>query len=324
MRGGLSSSKRVKSLKRATSLKEKAEEKIHKIDAFATKMVESSWVGGFITVAVWLATVAYVVVLVVQWVQTPPTKTVGTEWTIGVMPSPMKLTCMATSGCLVSNVLSSANTLGISAYVNPAQATCFTLAYNTAITIDMVYSVDPTEGLSVMWDPTTAKNTTSLVGGGLTLASEIRCPNSQDPGCVMILQSPYQAGTALLQYVQTSNDSATGAAANRNEWFGNMINQDSSVQAGTTPCYNPTAPDPRYTSWVQCRLRMNSFYNTVTVTKDSFWLFLFGSAGGAYALFIQLGAILLALVTFTYTMKERWAEKRRNQTEVFPEPESKV
>ncbi len=38
----------------------------------------------------------------------------------------------------------------------------------------VVFSVNPAEGLSVMWDPATTMNTTSLQDGGLTVISEMR------------------------------------------------------------------------------------------------------------------------------------------------------
>ncbi len=48
----------------------------------------------------------------------------------------------------------------------------------------MAFSVDPTEGVSVMWDPATA-NATSLKGGALYIYSDIRVSESSfKHGCV--------------------------------------------------------------------------------------------------------------------------------------------
>jgi hypothetical protein len=41
----------------------------------------------------------------------------------------------------------------------------------------------------------------------------------------------------------------------------------------------------------QARLRLNSFYNTVLVDRDSLWLFLFGAAGGAFSIFLQVRGV---------------------------------
>ncbi len=39
----------------------------------------------------------------------------------------------------------------------------------------------------------------------------------------MLLPSPIAPGTALLQYVETTNDTASGAAQNRREWCVRMM-----------------------------------------------------------------------------------------------------
>ncbi len=49
-----------------------------------------------------------------------------------------------------------------------------------------------------------------------------------------------------------------------------QIDQNGVILPGSTPCVGGsglTAP----AGWVQARLRINSFYNTIYVNKDSFW-----------------------------------------------------
>lgn len=54
-----------------------------------------------------------------------------------------------------------------------SERNCTLVPFNTTIVLSVAFSVDPTEGISVMWDPTTA-NSTSLRGGALYIYSDIR------------------------------------------------------------------------------------------------------------------------------------------------------
>jgi hypothetical protein len=38
---------------------------------------------------------------------------------------------------------------------------------------------------------------------------------------------------------------------------------------------------------------MQSFYNSITVRKDSFWLMLWGTCGGAFSTFLQVRCVAL-------------------------------
>eukprot|EP00967_Tisochrysis_lutea_P074782 scaffold100618_cov19-Tisochrysis_lutea.AAC.1 len=51
-------------------------------DQFAVEEVPKSRIGGFLTVLVWLATLIYLVILVVQWVRSPPIVTSNALWSI--------------------------------------------------------------------------------------------------------------------------------------------------------------------------------------------------------------------------------------------------
>ncbi|GFH29532.1 uncharacterized protein HaLaN_28211 [Haematococcus lacustris] len=278
------------------------------LDAYSLEVKEKSMQGGFITALVLAATIAYIILVTVQFLEQPPMKVVGTEWTIGNGPWPMDLTCQARSGCLVSNVLSAANTLGSSNAVPADEAACTFLGFNSTMQANVVFSVNPVEGLSVMYDPDTTAGTTSLEGAGLDITSEIRCVGGNTE-CVTLLHTPIASGTFLLQYVETVNNTASGTAQHRREWFANMISGSSDVLSGSTPCWNSTVPDPRLAGWVQARLRINSFYNTVQVDRVTFWLMLFGTAGGAYSLFLQVGAILLVLMHWLDAARSKWLSR---------------
>mmetsp|Transcript_5345 Transcript_5345/g.12568 ORF Transcript_5345/g.12568 Transcript_5345/m.12568 type:complete len:408 (+) Transcript_5345:25-1248(+) len=267
--------------------------KVSVIDMYATEVQPKSHEGGWLTMAVWAATVIYLVILVVEWIRAPATTQSAPDWTIGRGPWPMSLQCHATSGCLFSNRLTDANTLNVASRADPEHRnTCLRIPYNEALEVDVVFSIHPYEGISVLYDPTTTDET-MIEGFGVSAASQIRCARkpdgSWDKGCVVILKSQAGPGLSTLQYVETENRTETGQAKFRREYFLKVGSNNGTIQPRSTEC----VPDPSWRESTQSRLQMSSFYHTVLVEKDDFWLFLWGTAGGAFTTFFQVAGLIL-------------------------------
>ncbi|KAF5827552.1 hypothetical protein DUNSADRAFT_468 [Dunaliella salina] len=279
--------KKAQQAQQAQQALEKAK-KVSVIDIFATEIQPKSLEGGWLTMAVWAATVIYLIILVVEWVRSPPTTQSAPDWTIGRGPWPVSVQCHATSGCLFSNRLTDANTLNIASRANPEHRnTCVRIPYKEALEVDVVFSIHPYEGISVLYDPTTTDET-MIEGFGVTAASQIRCARKPDgswhKGCVVILKSQAGPGLSTLQYVETENRTETGPAKFRREYFLKLGSNNGTIQPRSTEC----EPDPSWRESTQARLSMSSFYHTVLVEKDDFWLFLWGTAGGAFTTFFQV------------------------------------
>jgi len=288
-------------------------QKVKKFDAYAIEPKESTLMGGVITALVWVATVIYIVIMVVQWRRQPPTVTATTEWTIGAGPFPMPWTCIARSGCWYQNQLSAQATLGVSERVPGEQrGACTFVPFNATATALVAFSTSPSEGISVLYDPATAADTLGL-GYGVSAVSVARCPGGARD-CVFVVGAEMGPGTSLLNFVDTTNATARGGAAHRLEWFPLALNEEGGVKARTTPACEAAvaaALTPEEAGrLVQCRLRMNSFYNAVTVEKDAFWLFIFASAGGAYGVFVQAGALVLTAVSVLALLRAKRAEAK--------------
>jgi hypothetical protein len=73
------------------------------------------------------------------------------------------------------------------------------------------------------------------------------------PGCVALLHTPVTAGTVLLNHVDTVNNTASGAAVHRREYFAFSISQEGAVQSRSTPCFDPDSPlaDPSLARYAQ-------------------------------------------------------------------------
>jgi hypothetical protein len=70
---------------------------------------------------------------------------------------------------------------------------------------------------------------------------------------VALLHTPVTAGTVLLNHVDTVNNTASGAAIHRREYFAFSISQEGAVQSRSTPCFDPDSPlsDPSLAHYAQ-------------------------------------------------------------------------
>ncbi|CAG9462496.1 unnamed protein product [Pedinophyceae sp. YPF-701] len=265
-----------------------------KVDAYAVDVVRPAWHSTLVTFLVWAFMIAYIILLAISLARTPAIKTVGQEWTIGTGPFPVKVTCKATQGCLISNVISSGFTIGVSEAVSPTERSCVEIGFNEQTTVNVVFSINPQEGPSVVWRD--GDGDAGLPGAGITLESEIRCPPERDDGsCVDLLNIPIKPGTMLLQHVETKNHTASGAAAFRREWFSFSISDIAAIEQGTTNCEVPN----NGVGWVQARLRINSMYNLVEVDRRIQWLDSLGAIGGAYELGLKVGLLILLALSYS-------------------------
>ncbi|KAF5828278.1 hypothetical protein DUNSADRAFT_17861 [Dunaliella salina] len=203
----------------------------------------------------------------------------------------MRMQCHARSGCLLSNKLSYESTEGVSDMVNQTFIDgCVRVPHLETLQMPLVYSINPFEGVSALYDPSTSDDEV-LPRYGVTAASETMCKPYKGKGCVKVRESQIGPGVGSVMYVQIHNQTETGDAKHRQEFFAATSTMNETVNSKTTAC----VPDPGWTETAQARLTMGSFYFDVLVRRDSFWMYLWGTAGGAYGSFFEVAALLLVL-----------------------------
>ncbi|KAF5840511.1 hypothetical protein DUNSADRAFT_16452, partial [Dunaliella salina] len=183
-------------------------------------------------------------------------------------PFEVGLRCLARSGCLVSNNVSPEKTHDVALRV-PNQALlrrCIALSYQEELQMPLVYSIDPTEVLSVLYDPSTADE--GLQGYGVSVADMTRCQDYRKGiNCVLRYQSQVPPGTGTVMYVHFLNNTRSGGGRVRDEVFPHMIDLNGTLEPGTTPC----SPDPAWGQAAQTRLRMGPSYFFIAYQHDDFW-----------------------------------------------------
>jgi hypothetical protein len=317
--GGLSSKRSHSTILRSFSqhvAKPEVKEKIMVVDAYALKEKPASWAGLAISVIVLLATLVYLAFIIYQFMTAPPTQKADIYWTIGAGPFPAPIYCAAIDGCYISNAVSVAFATNVALSIDPAQTSCIFLPYQASYVINITYSTSPLDGLSVIWngsnvDPTVPK------GFGAQVNSQTNCYTPGHPSCdggIFNMKTPIGPGFSLVTFVQTLNSTAKGAYANgqdRKEWFVGKFSNESKPISGSTPCLSTYPFLANNSDFVQSTLRQNTLYTVQTISRDSLFLVIFGTVGGAYSLFLQFGALLLILITFLISVHEkRVAEKR--------------
>lgn len=280
------------------------------VDAFALKERPATWAGLVVSIIVAIATLVYLAFIIYQFLTAPATQKADIFWTIGAGPFPAPIYCAALDGCYISNAVSVAYGTSVALNIDPAQQSCIFLPYQAAYYINITYSTSPLDGLSIIWngthvDPSLPK------GFGAQVNSQTNCVTPGGPSCVggiMNLKTPIGPGFNLLTYVQTYNYTATGDYSNgqnRKEWFVGKFSNESTPIPGSTPCLTAYPFLASSTDYVQSTLRQNTLYTVQTISKDSLFLVIFGTVGGAYSLFLQFGAILLILITFLISIHEK-------------------
>ncbi|GAX77174.1 hypothetical protein CEUSTIGMA_g4619.t1 [Chlamydomonas eustigma] len=274
------------------------------VDVYAVREIPTTLVGGFITLFVILATLAYLAVILYQTLTAPLLQTASLYWTIGAGPFPAQLVCTAYDGCYVSNLLSVEWATGIALSVEPAQRQCMFMSYGQTYTFNITFSNSPLDGLQVIYNGTNVDTSKVPAGFGALINSQANCfgEGLGPPECVngvQIVPSPVGPGFTLLTYVETHNLTiSNGPASLRREWFLGKFSNESVVVPGSTPCLS-TLSQSLLTdlNMVQARLRFNTFYTVQTVSKSNLFLVVFGSVGGAYSLFIQFGSVVISLMS---------------------------
>ena len=144
----------------------------------------------------------------------------------------MNLTCLAASGCWVSNDDAA------------APNTCFKLDPGASVSAALRFiGESPLHGLSVVFLPPGQ--------AGLMLTSDMVCnPGTQQPTCVdgvMPMPARIGAGNALVTYVETSNHTAKPRARHRREFFVTALTlgSDTGIVSGTTSCEAQLTPQQR-------------------------------------------------------------------------------
>jgi len=288
---------KVTSVQRLKNSKKKLKSLIN-IDAYALREKPATVFGLVVSILVWVGTLIYVGFLIYQVLHAPLVYKSDLLWTVGAGPFPALLTCTALDGCYVSNRVDRKWGTDVALQIHPSQTSCLQLPYQASATINVTYSMNPLDGLSVVWN---ASNTDSTLpsGFGAFITSETDCSGSSALTCmddVMLMYSPVGPGFSLLTYVETFNHSASSAVArHRREWFIGKFSNESGVVPGSSPC-SDLYPD-QVAGLVQARVRFDTFYTVQTISKESVLLVVMGSVGGAYSLFLQVGALLLLCVS---------------------------
>ncbi|PNW83137.1 hypothetical protein CHLRE_06g308200v5 [Chlamydomonas reinhardtii] len=283
------------------------------IDLFAVEQKPSSIIGVVISVMVLAATVTYSAILAFQLVHQAPATTNVIDWTMGAQPQafPMKVTCVALSGCMLSNAYGAA--AGELALVTAGTAggllageKCVRLAVNETAVVHLNWSNDPYDGLVVVFDPASTAPP-HPAGAGVSVISASRCLYSA--GCmegVMWMSLLVGPGLTLAHYVRTVNSTEpeSWAGRRREEWFLSRVAEGGALAAaggaGARPwCFgNATEPGAVGPGAQQARISLQPFWNQINVEKESFWLALWGTCGGAFSTFLQVGTAVVVACSF--------------------------
>eukprot|EP00873_Tetraselmis_striata_P001708 jgi/Tetstr1/421972/TSEL_001218.t1 len=278
-------------------------ESLTKLDAYAQEVEPPSKVGGLVSLVVILATAAYCVYLVYLFITRPLVVTNNIEWFQDAGPFPMAVTCVTTSGCFVSNDVNASWT---HAELGAEQAECRLLAYRETFVFNMTYTQWPRDGFVAMYLPNNTSAETPPGYGYLT-RSETQC--SSGPMCmqgVMPMYVPSGPGLSLANYVRTVNTTRTDASKLRNEWFVTEVDGRASQVDPNMPCA-ARALAAQGDGLVQSRIEPQPYFNVITVSRDSSWFSLWGTFGGAYELFLEIGGLVLASAGLLSVLERLWA-----------------
>jgi len=269
--------------------------RLYDFDLYANDIIPPSILGFIVSVKVVIATIIYSLFLLLKTLQTPPVKEVGSEWTLGVKPIPINITCHSEIGCIVYNDVSSSNSFLMNRYIPDNETKCFNLSSNMSSILHIVYSLSVNEGIKIAWK---GNNTPSL-------QSEIRCPQNTGKGCVQYLNLPISTGLTGLNYVETFNDTEIGPSRHRREWFMNIISDSKNINWNSEMCVIPH-------DYKIGLVQLNSLYNIVTVKKTISYTELLGTIGGTFSVFVTGGGFILIAMKYLY----KYCKFRRNGVQV--------
>lgn len=267
---------------------------LRKLDNYAVDVSPPKFAGGIITIVIWLATIAYIIWTLYQWFTRPVEISNTIEWMSGGGPFPMTMICRSKTGCYMSNVYKNdpATTGGLTA--NPEQERCIFFEYGKNVTADILFSMDPNDGATVLFDNTQ----TDVPDFGILVSSTVVCGSfrPQDPCLdgIKFRNAPASKGIVLSNLVVTENLTVSDAGRHRREWFGLALNQEAATpDAAFSACVDTVANLSDAGNFVQTRIVPNVNFVTSTVTRANNWTDLFGIIGGGYELFIAVGALIL-------------------------------
>eukprot|EP00798_Chlamydomonas_sp_ICE-L_P013344 gene13344-19185_t len=287
-----------------------------KVDLYAIKEVPHTLFASAVSLLILVGTLVYTIIMVYQYVHQGLSRTAEVHWTPSAGPFPAELQCLAENGCFVSNRVDTAWTYGVA--VIPSQMSCFRVPFGESVIINMTYSTNPVDGLDVIYNGSaTPADCPPLFG--LFLTSLATCGFGQ-PMCnegAMPMSPPIGPGIDILDVVETTNHSQSGAGSFRREWFVSRVDKDNSVTEGVCLEAYPELSDPVY---VQSSLRLAASYTEQDILYESLFLVIMGSVGGAYSLFLQAGALLLVL-SIIYDM---YAKSKASRQANMEEAEKKV
>ncbi|KAG2488535.1 hypothetical protein HYH03_012854 [Edaphochlamys debaryana] len=224
------------------------------------------------------------------------------DWTMNEASFPINITCLATSGCIISNAYPRAAAMAAS-QLPPDSETCIHLQARESVSLHLMWSNDPDDGLSVLFDPATTLPDYPP-RSGVSVFSQANC-NPNGASCasgVLVMVLPVGPGLSLASYVRTHNwtQPEGNQGRFRQEWFMSRVGEDgalSQVELASRPCFNQLPP-ATLASLQQARIRLQPFWNKIEVTKDGVWLSLWGTCGGALSTFLQVGMALVVVLNF--------------------------
>jgi len=273
---------------------------LSKFDTYAVKTSSPRITGGIVTVLIWLVTMLYIAWTLYQWFTRPINIDNQIDWMMANGPFPLVVTCATRTGCYVSNrYMDPGMTGGVAA--NPDQEGCTFLPYEKNMTMDIVFSMNPEDGLAVLFD----NEETDVKNFGIITTSTVNCeafkpelPCTLDG--VRYRNTRVSKGNNLANMVRIHNLTRSDAGRDRTEWFmlaidSKVVTPDPDVSACVDTVNNLTTNG----TYMQTRVIPNTNFVTSTVSRENNWSDLFGIVGGGYELFVAAGAVLLAVLTMT-------------------------
>ncbi|GBF98703.1 hypothetical protein Rsub_11417 [Raphidocelis subcapitata] len=232
------------------------------------------------------AAVIYSAVQIHESLHQPSQVTSLTEWSDTQGPFPMVIRCVAANGCYVSNRHNDA----YSSHGDKVQQKgCLFLAEGEEQVLNITFTKNPLNGLTVIWDPSTPPPPGSPPGTGLAIGADMNCPPPACASGVMPMFTPVLGGSYLANYVQTANETSPVAPLRR-EWFVDFVARDSTVDPAMTACADKLSP-AQVAAYHQATVRIMSAWYRVRIYREHLTILsLPGICGGALELCLQVGA----------------------------------
>ncbi|KAK3255474.1 hypothetical protein CYMTET_35343 [Cymbomonas tetramitiformis] len=235
---------------------------------------------------------------------------VDVKWSAYSEPFPLRLKCMAISGCWASSAYSVQNNACIE-QLSVDDQVCTYIEYEQTYTLQACYTNGLTSGPIVFWKSKDGE-------AGAATISDMLMPDNT----IMLTPSEIEHGVFTQQYVQTDNYTASGSNRHRAEFFSNFATrvidvENTSVCLSQLPGWSEDQlPElengyPSQGNFSAGSMRIESSYNVLTCRRKLSLLRFLGELGGFLGLIFAVGRYLTRTIVITKKLEIPESIRRR-------------